>query len=1187
MDALSAGLKKGEKEIDAFAANGSAALANLEKMLSSIGVSLSTNNIKKSTADLQAQRVETEKGKTAILEKKAAVEAERAATQAAITANIQNKAAIICAAVATQDAKTATEQNRAAVVQAKAATEQNTASLVQQKKATEANKTAAAALTIQINQQRLANIQNKSVVAAANGSYTEAQRRLTELGKEIRNTEGGFIRKTAALRANIKEYRAINEKLKEFDTLMGNNQRRVGSYKDALNGFSGQLESMAMSYVSLYAVMAGFKKAAGINSEVSDSLSDVQRTAELTANEANNLSESLKKVNTRTTLKGLIDLAGIGGQMGVAKDELVGFSRAIDMLSVTLAKEISGGPEAVATALGKINGVFKVQQKEGTNVEQSLNKTGSAILKLGQLGLATGEFLQDFSLRTAGVAQVMKLSVPNMLAYGATLEEAGSSAEVAGTAVVRLMGDLSSKREQFYAIAKLGDASLTLQQFADLINTDAQKALSLFFSGLKAGNPTATEFSDRLDTIKIKAGPSKNAIIALAENQDKLNKRIAEGTKAYDDGSLAADQFAVKNDNLAANIDKMYNSISNLVTNGRFSEFLNAMAKNVTNFFNELSKLVNSRTWGEFWDRFTHGIDYGNNLDKDIKIKTTFSSVTKRNEDNNHFVTGGGSTIDENKLRDLGADNYNRYLAKVKETFIESAKAYTDYKRAVVKGELERNDQINKSYSDQYDKARYTYSNLLTLQKKLGYTPKVKTAPVTDTTITLPGEGDKKSGRQLDAVTNQLREFQNKSNLITKEGLTKDLQEWEDKYEKIKAIIAKMPAGPAKASATQTLELNYKDGRAGIIDANTKKITDSLNKRNAEIARLEYDGSAKEIEAIKDNYNEQIRLAEGNKEGIVALRKQMNEEITKVQRDQSVKDKATMSAQIADIAKDYREHRAEMLMLGESQGPVAVEIAENERAKDELKRQYADRLIDFETFQDRMKGLIEKGNDLEVKPPKMDYTYFKKQTDEITANLSAFKERIINEGVADTLGETFSAIGSAMVEGGNVFAAAGQAIVASISGFLSELGQMLIKKGAATVAAGVALNIIVPGSGSKQVAGGLALMAAGAAMSLGSGAIGSIGSGKGSNGKNSSSGPEYGVPHFAKGALAYGPTLAMVGDNPGANHDPEVIAPLSKLKGMIGDRSSGGSPTFIISNEISMGKLVTAIRRQEENDRRG
>jgi len=46
------------------------------------------------------------------------------------------------------------------------------------------------------------------------------------------------------------------------------------------------------------------------------------------------------------------------------------------------------------------------------------------------------------------------------------------------------------------------------------------------------------------------------------------------------------------------------------------------------------------------------------------------------------------------------------------------------------------------------------------------------------------------------------------------------------------------------------------------------------------------------------------------------------------------------------------------------------------------------------------------------------------------------------------------------------------------------------------------------------------------------------------------------IPALAEGGLAYGPTLAMVGDNRGANVDPEVVAPLSKLKNIIGGGST-------------------------------
>lgn len=57
------------------------------------------------------------------------------------------------------------------------------------------------------------------------------------------------------------------------------------------------------------------------------------------------------------------------------------------------------------------------------------------------------------------------------------------------------------------------------------------------------------------------------------------------------------------------------------------------------------------------------------------------------------------------------------------------------------------------------------------------------------------------------------------------------------------------------------------------------------------------------------------------------------------------------------------------------------------------------------------------------------------------------------------------------------------------------------------------------------------------------------------------------IPKLAKGGLATAPTLAMVGDNRNAKADPEVIAPLSKLQGMLTD-GAGVSEIIALLREI-------------------
>lgn len=66
------------------------------------------------------------------------------------------------------------------------------------------------------------------------------------------------------------------------------------------------------------------------------------------------------------------------------------------------------------------------------------------------------------------------------------------------------------------------------------------------------------------------------------------------------------------------------------------------------------------------------------------------------------------------------------------------------------------------------------------------------------------------------------------------------------------------------------------------------------------------------------------------------------------------------------------------------------------------------------------------------------------------------------------------------------------------------------------------------------------------------------------------------VPALAGGGLAYGSTLAVVGDNPNASVDPEVIAPLSKLSAIM--KKDGGG-TERLETRISGNDLVILLDR--------
>jgi len=168
----------------------------------------------------------------------------------------------------------------------------------------------------------------------------------------------------------------------------------------------------------------------------------------------------------------------------------------------------------------------------------------------------------------------------------------------------------------------------------------------------------------------------------------------------------------------------------------------------------------------------------------------------------------------------------------------------------------------------------------------------------------------------------------------------------------------------------------------------------------------------------------------------------------------------------------------------------------------------------------------------------------------VTSNSSIIESMEGLQSTANKTGAAMSQLGTAM---GNTF---GDLITGAIDG-KEALRQFASQVIAALVSTAIA-NAIASGSSASnpanQVSAGLTIPGfITSAMSVVAGAITQI-------------------PAFAEGGMVYGPGLAMVGDNKNAAVDPEVIAPLSKLKSIMGGNGTNvygriSGDDIVISND--------------------
>lgn len=387
--------------------------------------------------------------------------------------------------------------------------------------------------------------------------------------------------------ANI--IKGVTEQVKGLESATRSANSASKEQEGIFSQLKTQLGSAALAYGSVAAAVGAAKAVIHTNAEISDGFTDVQRTAKLTGSEVDKLIVSLKALNTRTSLEGLLDIGFEGGRLGVAKDDLLAFITTVDQLGVVLKKEIGGGAGAIAESLGKIAIVFKLAENEGITLAEAMNKVASSQLELAHSGPVTVKYLQDFTLGMAGSATAAKLSLPVIEAYGAVLGGAGQIASSAALSLTRLISGLSTKREKYFAIAQLSDSTLTLEKFTDVINNDAKGALDLFFKGLTTGNPATTELDDRLKSVGITTGKVSNSVKILAKNQELLAEKVNIGNKSYEEGSSVSHNFELANNSLAASFDKLFNVIKN-----------STVASSTARFFGTLiNSLVTSTTESE------------------------------------------------------------------------------------------------------------------------------------------------------------------------------------------------------------------------------------------------------------------------------------------------------------------------------------------------------------------------------------------------------------------------------------------------------------------------------------------------------------------------------------------------------------------------------------------------------------
>lgn len=367
----------------------------------------------------------------------------------------------------------------------------------------------------------------------------------------------------------------LKKRQQDVKTLQAQIDKLTGSVNKHGNAWSTALKDLT-AYAGLFQVFNAVKgtvtSAIKKNFEYSSSLTDIRKVSGLTMQDVNKLSEELAKIDTRTSVDGLAQLAYQGAKLGMGKYGVEGmkqFVAAADQINVAIGEEM--GEEALP-ALSKMVETMGLIPKMG--IEKAMLATGSAMFKLSSTSTSTSTNIVEFAKRLTGVSRTAGITTDQLLALGSASDSLFLMPEVSATAMSKFIVALQKNHnliekdlgipdgtiKRMYAAGNAMDAIvMVLEKMRDKGNMNA---LGGIFKDLGSDG-------QRLVT----------AMVTMSKNVDVLKDHLYESKEAFEEATAVTSEYTMQQQSAAGILDRANNLWEKAFINPDGVESVRSMAQ--------------------------------------------------------------------------------------------------------------------------------------------------------------------------------------------------------------------------------------------------------------------------------------------------------------------------------------------------------------------------------------------------------------------------------------------------------------------------------------------------------------------------------------------------------------------------------------------------------------------------------
>lgn len=412
----------------------------------------------------------------------------------------------------------------------------------------------------------------KAISNLSNTSLKELRRALvaakSELGKTFENDPN------------------LKKRQQDVKTLQAQIDKLTGAVNKHGSAWSTAAKNL-VAYVGLFGAFNMIKQkitdVINLNFKYSDSLANVRKVTNWSMKDVEELSNKLSKMDTRTSLEGLTQLAYIGSRMGMGKYGVQGlaeFAQASDRVNVALKEDL--GDDAMLI-LSKFVETMGEVEKHGGNISEAFDSVSSSIFKLASTSTANGGNILEFAKRLTGLSKSAHITSDQLLGLASASDSLMLMPEVASTAFGKLITSLWTNYHEIEKMLGMQEDSLkdmmskgqTMQALVKVLENVSDKNLSSMDEYFK-------EFGSDGQRLK-------SVVVTMAQNIGVLKSHLKESSEAYREGTAVTKEYEIQQQTAQAILERANNMWEKAFVNPNGIDAVKEMAKVWYNFSKELT----------------------------------------------------------------------------------------------------------------------------------------------------------------------------------------------------------------------------------------------------------------------------------------------------------------------------------------------------------------------------------------------------------------------------------------------------------------------------------------------------------------------------------------------------------------------------------------------------------------------